>query len=113
MEQKTTNHPEGCMCMSCKASRMGGMCTCGQHGKHRLLRLALGIIILAMVLCLGIKIGEFHGDRERADGEYQHMRFNRYQPQMMYENQSDQTPQTTTGVSTVLPQGTTTIPKAK
>ena len=38
-----------------------GMCHCGFGHRYVLLRWLLGIIILAMVFCLGVKIGEFKG----------------------------------------------------
>ncbi len=46
MEQNYQKHPDGCMCMMC------------HHGKHRLIRLVLGILILAVAFGIGVKIGE-------------------------------------------------------
>lgn len=40
-----------CNCMNCR----------GGH-RHMLIRLILGLIILAIVFCLGVKIGEFKGE---------------------------------------------------
>jgi hypothetical protein len=52
-------HPAGCQCQNCKCCGMHGMCC---HGRRFfLLRWLLGLFILAIVFCLGFKLGEFKG----------------------------------------------------
>jgi hypothetical protein len=63
----------GCNCMYC---RMGG------GHRHMVLRLILGLIILGMVFCLGMKIGEFKGE---FSNEGRHS-FYGHDSQMMHRN---------------------------
>lgn len=74
----------------------GEYCHCHGHGfGHRfvLLRWILGIIILGMVFCLGMMIGQFrgaYGDSFGGYGGYGHHGMMRYQqpmPMMYYGNQ--------------------------
>lgn len=66
------------LCNSCGH----GCGNAGGQGHHRffLLRLLLGLIIIAMVFSLGVKVGEFKGAFD-VDGYGYHMR------PMMYQNQ--------------------------
>ncbi len=48
-----------------------GMCgICGHGHRHFLLRLLLGLVILAVVFGLGVKIGEFKGEFAGGYGSY-------------------------------------------
>lgn len=60
---KQEGHPEGCMCMGCKALRVGGICSCGcrTHSLYyRVLRTAILLVILGFVFCFGVKVGRVH-----------------------------------------------------
>ena len=54
-------NPHNCNCDHCNMSGHNG---CSGHGHHRyfVLRWVLGLLILAIVFCLGMKIGEFKGE---------------------------------------------------
>ena len=45
-----------------------GMNTCGGHHGHTILRWFLALIIVVMVFCLGVKVGEYKYAIEGADG---------------------------------------------
>lgn len=51
----------GCKCWACQGSGTMQKCPCAWHGrgKHMLLRVLLALIILIVVFCLGVKLGEF------------------------------------------------------
>jgi hypothetical protein len=58
-----------------------GMC-CGH--RHFWLRWLLGLIILAAVFCVGVKVGEFKGEFGRGFGGYRGHQMMRYYPQQAY-----------------------------
>lgn len=57
-------HPEGCRCDECAGyghmhhMHMNGMCCHGYTGGHKLIKIIIGLIILAVVFWAGVKIGE-------------------------------------------------------
>ena len=60
-----------------------GMCGCGHH-RHFWLRWLLGLIILAAVFCIGVKVGEFKGEFGRGFGGYKGHQMMRYYPGQAY-----------------------------
>jgi len=62
-------HSDGCKCPMCQ----GGMCGIGGcHFNHgcwfRAVRVILGLVILLVVFCLGVMIGELKGELGRSSG---------------------------------------------
>lgn len=52
MDEKNTNHPEGCRCWLCQGH---GMHCCGRHHWAWLL---VKLVIIVLVFWLGVKVGE-------------------------------------------------------
>lgn len=48
----------------------GCSCGCGHHYAHRVLWWVLGIVILGIVFCMGVKAGEFRDELRSAFGGY-------------------------------------------
>jgi len=64
--KKDMSHGPNCNCVSCG---MGAHCACCHgHGRYMVLRWILGLIILAVVFWVGVKIGEFKGSFEYGYG---------------------------------------------
>jgi len=61
-----------------------GMCGCGCGHRHFWLRWLLGIIILAAVFCVGVKVGEFKGAFGRGLGGSRGRQMMRYYPGQAY-----------------------------
>ena len=50
----------------------GCTCGCGHYCMHRLLWWVLGIVVLVIVFCIGVKAGEFRDELRAAFGGYYH-----------------------------------------
>jgi hypothetical protein len=66
-----------------KSCKMCGHGMCCGH-RHFWLRWLLGLIILAVVFCIGEKIGEFKGEFGRGFGNYRGHQMMRYYPEQAY-----------------------------
>lgn len=63
-EERKKEGKNVCDCGCCGShTGMMGMCSCGAHGGTRMLfRLLLGLIILALVFWMGVKLGELRSE---------------------------------------------------
>ena len=58
-------HPEGCKCYGCNYNGSWGMHSYGH--RFSLLRILLGLIIIAIAFGVGVKVGEFKGSYLNGD----------------------------------------------
>ena len=59
----------------------GCACGCGHHYTHRLIWWIVGIVILGVVFCIGVKAGEFRDELRSAFGGYYYHGY----PMMQYQ----------------------------
>ena len=69
---------KGQMCEGKACGMNGGCCCFGHGGWHRIIRLILGLAIIAIVFCFGVMIGELKGALVREASGYRMTRGSYY-----------------------------------
>ncbi len=90
--QDNNQHPEGCKCNKCSWQKSGDkMCChgcCGRGFAYHCARWALAVIIVVIVFCIGIKVGEVKVLLENGYGFQSHHYRMEYAQPMMYDEGS-------------------------